>query len=316
MNYFRNWIPGSGSVLKVIFLILGVAGISIATYLISNVNLLPPEGTDEARAVDALFRFELIVASIITLSIAAILLYCMLAFRRRPGDFSDGPPIEGSVILELIWTVIPVVLVAFLSIYSFSVYRQLARTNPIEVGHYHPPLRSDTAQAQGRPPVSAPNPDSTRNGLPPIEVQVTAQQYAWIFKYAASGIEVAELHLPAGREIRLNMSSPDVIHAFWVPEFRLQQYIIPGRTTQLRLLPRRKGEYVLECNMLCGPYHGAMRATVYVEEPAAFDRWVKEQKALLSAQPPLMKALPSIPKPLRSVQTAALIDHLNPLRGQ
>ncbi|XGV98965.1 MAG: cytochrome c oxidase subunit II [Leptolyngbya sp. BL-A-14] len=109
-------------------------------------------------------------------------------------------------------------------------------------------------------------------------IQANGLQYAWIFTYPDSGVVAGELHVPVGRKILLNISASDVLHAFWVPEFRLKQDAVPGQPTELRFTPNRVGEYPVICAELCGPYHGAMRTKVVAETPADFAAWVQEQK--------------------------------------
>lgn len=116
-------------------------------------------------------------------------------------------------------------------------------------------------------------------GRPPeLVINVTGLQYAFIFTYPDTGITSGELHVPIGREVKLNMSANDVIHAFWVPEFRLKQDIVPGRQTKVRFTPKTEGDYAVICAELCGPYHGAMRTQVIVEKPEAFEKWIQEQQ--------------------------------------
>ncbi|MFB2770584.1 cytochrome c oxidase subunit II [Pelatocladus sp. BLCC-F211] len=116
-------------------------------------------------------------------------------------------------------------------------------------------------------------------GRPPeLVINVTGLQYAFIFTYPDTGITSGELHVPIGREVKLNMTANDVIHAFWVPEFRLKQDVIPGRQTEIRFTPKTEGDYAVICAELCGPYHGAMRTQVIVEKPEAFEKWVQEQQ--------------------------------------
>ncbi|MEH2329580.1 cytochrome c oxidase subunit II [Nostoc sp.] len=110
-----------------------------------------------------------------------------------------------------------------------------------------------------------------------LQVNVTGLQYAWIFTYPETGITTGEMHVPIGREVQISMTANDVIHAFWVPEFRLKQDAIPGRQSEIRFTPKKAGDYTLICAELCGPYHGAMRAPVVVEPQEAFDKWVQEQ---------------------------------------
>lgn len=116
-------------------------------------------------------------------------------------------------------------------------------------------------------------------GKPPsLVVNVTGLQYAWIFTYPDTSVTSGELHVPIGREVEINMTANDVIHAFWVPEFRLKQDAIPGRQTEIRFTPSKAGDYTLICAELCGPYHGAMRTQVVVESQEAFDKWMQEQQ--------------------------------------
>ncbi|MBW4486557.1 MAG: cytochrome c oxidase subunit II [Trichocoleus desertorum ATA4-8-CV12] len=122
-----------------------------------------------------------------------------------------------------------------------------------------------------------PTPDK-QGKAPEIVVNVTGLQFAWIFTYPDSGVVAAELHVPNGREVKLNISANDVIHAFWVPEFRLKQDAVPGLQSELRFTPNRIGEYPLICAELCGAYHGAMKTKVLVQAPQDFDNWIQSQK--------------------------------------
>ncbi len=126
-------------------------------------------------------------------------------------------------------------------------------------------------------PTIGPTPGN--EGKPPeLVVNVTGLQYAWIFTYPETGITTGELHVPVGREVQVNMTANDVIHAFWVPEFRVKQDVIPGRQSEIRFTPNKEGTYALICAELCGPYHGAMRTQVVVEKPEAFGQWMQEQQ--------------------------------------
>ncbi len=126
-------------------------------------------------------------------------------------------------------------------------------------------------------PIIGPTPD--KEGKPPaFVVNVTGLQYAWIFTYPETGVTSGELHVPIGREVQLNMTANDVIHAFWVPEFRLKQDVIPGRQSEIRFTPSKEGDYALICAELCGPYHGAMRTQVVVQKPQELEQWIQEQQ--------------------------------------
>lgn len=126
-------------------------------------------------------------------------------------------------------------------------------------------------------PTIGPSPENV--GKPPaLAINVTGLQYAWIFTYPETGITTGEMHVPIGREVQINMTANDVIHAFWVPEFRLKQDAIPGRQSEIRFTPNKEGDYALICAELCGPYHGAMRAPIVVEKQETFDKWLQEQQ--------------------------------------
>nr|WP_202895913.1 cytochrome c oxidase subunit II [Iningainema tapete] len=125
-------------------------------------------------------------------------------------------------------------------------------------------------------PTIGPTPD--KEGTPPaFVVNVTALQYAFIFTYPETGVTSGELHVPKGREVQLSMTANDVIHAFWVPAFRLKQDIMPGRQSEIRFTANKEGNYPLICAELCGPYHGAMNTQVYVDTQEDFDQWMQEQ---------------------------------------
>jgi cytochrome c oxidase subunit 2 len=151
-------------------------------------------------------------------------------------------------------------------------------------------------------PTIGPSPD--REGKPPgMTINITGMQYAWIMTYPDTGVVSSELHVPVGREIQVNMTANDVIHAFWVPAFRLKQDAIPGRQTEIRFTPDRVGEYPLICAELCGPYHGAMNTKVFVETQQDFDNWMTEQQA--SASNDLNQAIAGKPDDLSPAQFLA-----------
>ncbi len=269
--------------------------------------LLPAAASKEAVSVDALFQFMLIVACVIFFSITALIVYASFVFAREPGDTRDGPPIHDNNLLQLVWTTIPVVMVGYLVVYSYDVYRELAAKNPIDIGGHAHLIGLDRAFA-------AP-PPATKTGLPPVVIRVEALQYAWVFHYPGE-VAVSELHMPVGRDVFFDLQSNDVIHGFWIPEFRIKQDIIPGRTTRIRLTTREAGKYMLECTMLCGTYHGAMRVAVIVEPQADYDRWLKTQMAQ-SREITVATRLPKdltptrIEQPaLRSAATRTLIQNL------
>jgi cytochrome c oxidase subunit 2 len=212
---------------------------------------LPTPAAHEANSIDLVFWVVTGICITIFSIVAALITYSAFAFRRQPDDDSDGPPIHGHTGLEIVWTVIPTMLVTAISILSGIV---LARIDRVPKRH--------------------------------LTVDVTARQYAWSFKYPNAGnVSAPVLRLPLGEATVLEMSSLDVIHAFWVPEFRQNQDVVPGETTSLLITPTRLGTYALICNELCGLGHSLMRSEAIVMRPADYARWETQQRAALAGPP-------------------------------
>ena len=168
-------------------------------------------------------------------------------------------------------------VVLFLGIYSYDIYDRMggmADLNGHGMGH-----QAELASVRHMEPEDeqriwggiAPSKGSS-NAIP---VEVTALQFAFIFHYPDQNITSGELHVPSGQPVELRMQANDVIHAFWVPEFRIKQDIIPGQPTVLSFTARKPGDYPIVCAELCGPYHGGMRSHVVVEDPDAFSNWIE-----------------------------------------
>ncbi|MBG1268068.1 cytochrome c oxidase subunit II [Nostoc sp. WHI] len=307
-------------------LLIGIVLTLVSLWYGQNHGLLPAAATDEAVLVDGLFNAMMIVSTGIFILVEGILIYSAFKYRRRAGDNEDGPPVEGNVPLEILWTAIPAIIVFGISVYSFDVYNEIGGFDPHAI--HAAPMNQESMKMPGAalaatlsdtPPGTEPNLNQEKSdeamqdpataevrnadqipqlrnapgvgivaptiggspekaGKPPaLLVNVTGLQYAWIFTYPKSGITTGEMHVPIGREVQINMTANDVIHAFWVPEFRLKQDAIPGRQSEISFTPKKAGDYVLICAELCGPYHGAMRAPVVVETEEAFDKWQQEQ---------------------------------------
>ncbi|MGF1672057.1 MAG: cytochrome c oxidase subunit II [Rivularia sp. (in: cyanobacteria)] len=286
-------------------LLIGVLLTLASLWFGQNHGLLPTAASDEAFLVDGLFNTMMTVSVGIFLIVEGVLIFSAFRYRRRKGDDTDGEPIHGNVPLEILWTAIPAIIVFGISVYSFDIYNEMGGFNP-HAAHESPMAPQATSmpgaaiaatlddtsevrnidqlpQKENAPQMGivAPSLGATPENEgtePDLVVKVTGLQYAFLFNYPESGVFSGELHLPIGQEVLLDMAANDVIHAFWVPEFRLKQDIIPGRQTQLRFTPRKAGDYKLICAELCGPYHGAMNTTVVVQTPQEFDNWVKEQQ--------------------------------------
>jgi cytochrome c oxidase subunit II len=261
-------------------------------------GLLPLAAATEADLYDQLFNSLLTIAVAIFLIVQAILIYSIIKFRRRKGDDTDGMPIHDNFLLEIIWTAVPTVLVIWVGIYSFDVYSVMQNGRPMSMGmgmpamtHNH--LGMEAANADTLTPetllentskLDSNTPNKSAN-TEPLNIDVQGMQFAWIFSYPNTEIQTSELHVPLGREIKLNLSAIDVIHAFWVPQFRLKQDTIPGMATSIQFTPNVLGTYPIVCAELCGSYHGGMRAEIFVETPEQYQAWlVQEQEDLASAK--------------------------------
>ena len=223
---------------------IGVIAGGVATAVALVPTWLPPDASREAGRIDFVFWFVIAICIGIFAIVVAVLVYAVIRFRAQEDDHEDGPPIHGHTGLEIGWTAIPFVLVTAIAIVSAIV---LSR-NDAEAGNT-------------------------------LHINVTAQQYAWTFAYPdANNATSPVLRLPEGRSIELDMRSLDVIHAFFVPEFRTNEDLVPGLVTNVHITPTRVGTFPLICNELCGLGHSLMRTQAIVMKPSAFDAWLKQQK--------------------------------------
>ncbi len=231
---------------------------------------MPPEASIEAKLVDDLFSLLVSVASFIFLGVTGTLLYSALFSRAAKYDISDGPPIEGNVTVEVVWTVIPFVIVMGIAFYSYQIYDQMDVHGPME--HLHAAVPTDAAAPQ----VPTERPAEVE------EIEVLARQWAWEFRYPNANVSSTELHLPSDRRIRLALKADSVIHGFYVPAFRLKQDIIPRTDAQLEFTPVLEGTYRLRDSQYSGTYFAAMQADVVVQSPEDYDQWL----TLAASQPP------------------------------
>jgi cytochrome c oxidase subunit II len=269
-------------------LLIGIVLTLISLWYGQNNGLLPVAATDEAPLIDGLFNTMMTVSTGIFFIVEGVLIYAVIRYRRRAGDNEDGLPIEGNVPLEILWTAIPAIIVIGISIYSFDVYNNIGGFDP-HSAHAAPMMEEamnmpGTAMAatlintEASTQISQLDSNSDAVNKPAeLIINVTGMQYAWIFNYPDTDLTTGELHVPIGKKVEINMTANDVIHAFWVPEFRIKQDAIPGRRTNLSFTPRKAGDYQLICAELCGPYHGVMKSQVVVESQEAFDSWMQEQ---------------------------------------
>jgi cytochrome c oxidase subunit II len=280
-----------------ITLLIGIALTLAGLWVGHNVLLLPIDASANAPVYDALFEVLFTIGTILFLGIVGLLVYSLVRFRRRSGDSGDGLAIEGNLPLEIVWTAIPAVVVLFVGIYSYDIYERMGGMASFHDhgAHDHAAMAAMVQEASVASAAST-DPDGqeriwggigqSASGAAVLPVEVTAMQFAFIFHYPDSGITAGELHVPLGQSVQLRMEAKDVIHAFWVPQFRLKQDVIPGQPTLLTFTPTRAGTYPIVCAELCGPYHGGMRSSVVVHEPDGFDAWLQSNRPAQVAQAP------------------------------
>jgi cytochrome c oxidase subunit 2 len=221
----------------------------------------PPEASAESVLIDNLFSFLTTLGTFIFLGVIGTLSYSVLFQRADKYDESDGPPIEGNVKLEIIWTAIPFALVIWIAVYSYQIYDQMSVLGPME--HVHMMASAQAASLE--------NEETTEN------IEVFSRQWSWEFRYG--DVTSTELHLPNNKRIKLALHSSDVIHGFYIPAFRLKQDIIPGQVIDFEFTPIREGKYRLRDSQYSGTYFAAMQTDVVVESPEAYQKWLKDSES-------------------------------------
>ncbi|MDX6570446.1 MAG: cytochrome c oxidase subunit [Gaiellales bacterium] len=238
----------------VVAAVAAVIATAIGIVLSFVIHWFPAQASSQAKNTDRLYHVLVIASIPIFVVVVGVILYSVWQFHMKPGEeLKDGPPIHGNTRLEVFWTAIPTVLLLGLVGYSFVVLR-----------------------------------DNEKKPAHEIQIGVTAQQFAWSYQYPPSvtggkPIDSYQLYIPKGESVNFAIHAKDVIHAFWVPAFRVQEDAVPGITTHWRTTATRLGNYPVVCNLLCGLGHSLMRSTVHVVSESQFRAWIKSQTSSASA---------------------------------
>jgi cytochrome c oxidase subunit 2 len=230
--------------------VCAVIAIAIGIVISYLIHWFPVQASTQAKNTDRLYHVLVIASIPIFVLVVTVILYSVWQFHMRPGEeLKDGPPIHGNTRLEVFWTALPTALLLGLVGYSFAV------------------LKENEQKPKGRPE---------------IRVEVYGQQFAWSYEYpkALTGgapLTSTQLYVPKGTSVMFDIHSRDVIHAFWIPAFRIQEDAVPGITTHWRATPDRLGTYPVVCNLLCGLGHSLMRSKVHVVSPSSFRSWLAGQ---------------------------------------
>jgi len=222
--------------------VLIVIGTFVMYFILDSALPLPVQASQEAVHIDGLIDLHVWLIAFLFSVVMVFMLYAIVVFRRREGDESDGEHFEGNTALEIAWTVAPIVLVLIFGVIGFRVLQ-----------------------------------DVTYASEDAIEIKVVGFQWGWRFEYPElNGHVDTELVMPVDQRVKFVMTSEDVNHNFWVPEFRVKQDLVNGRETMLYITAIEPGEYKLRCAELCGTAHYNMLAPVRVLEDAEYGDWVAE----------------------------------------
>jgi len=214
------------------------------------IDWFPRASSTQADKIDTLWDVLIIASVPVFVLVTTVIGFSILNFRMRPGEeHLDGPPIHGNTRLEVIWTAIPAILIVGLVTYAYVVLRDIEKAPALAAGQKERVVR------------------------------VFGEQFAWTFEYNEGGrrFTTAQLYLPAGESVKFQVQSKDVIHDFWVPDFRLKIDAVPGITTSYRVTPKTTavGPHQIVCAELCGLGHAFMRQTAHVMTKPQFAAWVQ-----------------------------------------
>ena len=203
-----------------------------------GIPLLPDTASTIARSVDLLYFFIVGVVVFFALLIFVLLFYFAIKYRRRTED-QLAEVVPGAMGFEVFWTAVPL----FVGLVCFGWGASLYFVN-------------------SRPPDNA------------MDIHVVGKQWMWKLQHPEGQREINELHVPVGRPVRLIMTSEDVLHSFYVPDFRVKMDVLPGRYTTVWFQATKAGEFHLFCTEYCGNEHSLMRGKIVAMEPADYQRWL------------------------------------------
>ncbi len=257
---WRRWLPHGFLVVLLALLVVGCAGEQYPQ------STLHPRG-DFAQMVDTLFQTTVGWATVIFIGVEGALLYAIWRFRGQPDD-PDPKQTHGNTVVEIVWTVIPAAVLAFVAV---------------------PTVKTIFATAE--------IPAASIEAGEPLKVEVVGHQWWWEFRYPDLGIVTAnELHVAKGRTVDLRMKTADVLHSFWIPQFAGKRDVFPNRETRIWFTPSETGAFPGACAEFCGLQHGRMDFYVMVSDPADFADWVSRRQADTAAaaiRPPVAAAADS-----------------------
>jgi cytochrome c oxidase subunit 2 len=206
--------------------------------MFTNFPFFPQAASEQASQIDALYFFLVAVSAFFAGLVALLVVVFAVKFHRKH-DNEVGEAIHGSLALELLWTIIPLGITMVMFVWGAQVFFHLTR-----------------------PP----------NGA--MEIYVVGKQWMWKAQHMDGAREINELHVPIGVPVKLTMGSEDVIHSFFIPDFRVKADVIPGRYNTMWFTATKAGRYHLFCTQYCGTKHSAMIGWVTAMEPSDYQAWL------------------------------------------
>lgn len=244
-----------------------IAALVAASVLVAGCNavdlLRPPAAvTAQGHEISRLYDIVLAIAAVVFVLVESLIVFAVVRYRRKPSDSSLPPQIHGNNVLEVVWTVIPTLLVAVMFLLSFESLNKV---------------------------------DAVANTTD-VRIRAVAAQFQWTFDYLAPDGQTVlfeqlapEMTVPVSRTVHLSLRSKDVIHAFYVPQFLFKRDVVPGRENvfEFNVDAADAGQtFSGQCAELCGVYHDTMLFKVHALSPEAYDAWLQEQIAAARATPP------------------------------
>jgi cytochrome c oxidase subunit 2 len=228
-----------------IYVGIGIVIVTIVLFFLLRAGMpLPVAASEQAATIDWLFTAHIILIALLFALVVVFMVYALVVFRRRKGDDGDGEHFEGNTTLEIAWTVIPLLVVFVFGYIGVVTLNDVTRARDGE-----------------------------------MTVEVLGSQWTWTFTYPDTGVVTDELVLPVDAPALMHLEAADVVHSFWVPEFRVKQDLVPGQVQELRFTPTLEGDFDLVCAEMCGLNHYLMIKPVRIVSQAEYSAWMGEKMA-------------------------------------
>lgn len=252
-------VPRAGRVLRTALFLLGAALAPASAGALPFWLRLPEQASTYAPEIDDIFHLIMWITGIVFVIVELLLVYFLWRYRHREGRTAHYT--HGNNRLEVVWTIFPALICVMLALLSRRIWTEIKQRMPANA----------------------------------LQIQVTGEQFAWNIRYpGADGkfgtpddiLTLNQLHFPVGKPVVAELTSKDVIHSFFLPEFRVKQDAVPGMHTKIWFEAVRVGHWEIACAELCGLGHFRMKGFVTVDTPEDFEKWLAEQASAQEAEQP------------------------------